>query len=64
MRRYPIYAILGESPTGPHDLENEYPRTIRIPLATFNRDDVPFTYPDSPLRPFADEQHWLSCTKR
>ena len=47
VRQHPVYAILGESPTGPHDLENEYARKIRIPLAAFHRDDVCFTYPDS-----------------
>jgi hypothetical protein len=46
-REHPIYAILGESPTGPHDLENEYARKIRIPLSVINRDDICFTYPDS-----------------
>jgi hypothetical protein len=46
-RDYPVYAILGDSPTGPHDLENEYAYKIRIPLMNFSRDDVCFTYPDS-----------------
>ena len=46
-RGHPVYAILGESPTGPHDLENEYAWKIRIPLADFSQDDVCFTYPDS-----------------
>jgi hypothetical protein len=46
-RRYPIYAILGESPTGPHDLENEYDYKIRIPLDIFPRGSASFTYPDS-----------------
>jgi hypothetical protein len=46
-RNNPMYAILGESPTGPHDLENEYAGKIRIPLAALSRDDVCFTYPDS-----------------
>jgi hypothetical protein len=47
LREYPIYAILGESPVGPHDLENEYSYKINIPLYDFSRDDVCFTYPDS-----------------
>lgn len=42
-----VYAILGESPTGPHDLENEYAWKIRIYLADFSRGDVCFTCPDS-----------------
>jgi hypothetical protein len=46
-REHPIYAILGESPIGPHDLENEYAYKIKIPLRMFTRDDVSFTYPDS-----------------
>lgn len=46
-RRHPIYAILGESPVGPHDLENEYAYKIRIPLNVFTEGDVSFTYPDS-----------------
>ena len=46
-RDYPIYAILGESPIGPHDLENEYAYKIRIPLRALTRDDACFTYPDS-----------------
>jgi hypothetical protein len=46
-RQYPIYAILGESPVGPHDLENEYSYRINVPLQSLSRDDVSFTYPDS-----------------
>lgn len=46
-RDYPIYAILGESPIGPHDLENEYIYKINIPLHEFTRNDISFTYPDS-----------------
>ncbi len=46
-REHPIYAILGESPIGPHDLENEYAHKLRIPLKSFLWDDVSFTYPDS-----------------
>jgi len=46
-RKHPIYAILGESPTDPHDLENEYAYKLRLPLDIFPRDEICFTYPDS-----------------
>ena len=46
-REWPIYAILGESPVGPHDLENEYFYKIKIPLEVFSENDISFTYPDS-----------------
>ena len=62
-RSYPVYAILGESPTGPHDLENEYAYKIRIPLADFSRADVCFTYPDSLYEVPLDDLGRL-CLKR
>jgi hypothetical protein len=46
-RLFPIYAILGESPSGPHDLENEYNFKIKIPMRLFSNEDISFTYPDS-----------------
>ena len=46
-RQYPIYMILGDSPVGPHDLNQEYDYRIRIPTKAFSADDVSFTYPDS-----------------
>jgi hypothetical protein len=46
-RKYPIYAILGESPIGPFDMENEYEQKIIIPVDQFNPEDISFTYPDS-----------------
>jgi hypothetical protein len=46
-RNYPIYAILGDSPIGPHDLENEYVYKIKLPLGIFLNDSICFTYPDS-----------------
>ncbi len=46
-RKHPIYMILGDSPTGPHDLHNEYDHKIILPLSIFKPEDVGFTYPDS-----------------
>jgi hypothetical protein len=62
-RQNPIYAILGESPTGPHDLENEYAYKIRIPLRDFSRNDVSFTYPDSLYEVPLEELHRLYLPK-
>lgn len=45
--QYPIYMILGDSPVGPHSLNQEYDFRIRIPIGAFSADDVSFTYPDS-----------------
>jgi hypothetical protein len=45
--KYPIYAILGESPCGEYDLENEYEYKIVVSLEIFNDTDISFTYPDS-----------------
>lgn len=39
--------ILGDSPTGPHDLRLEYPRCVTLPLSFFPRESTSFTYPDS-----------------
>lgn len=39
--------ILGDSPAGPHDLNQEYDYSMRIPIKAFSTDDVSFTYPDS-----------------
>jgi hypothetical protein len=39
--------ILGDSPTGPHDLHQEYDYKIIIPLDEFSAAEVSFTYPDS-----------------
>ncbi len=66
VREYPIYAILGESPVGPHDLENEYSYKINIPLREFSRDDISFTYPDSLYEVPLDDLHrlYLSRTER
>lgn len=46
-RKNPIYMILGDSPTGPHDLNNDYEQKIQLPLAIFKSDVISFTYPDS-----------------
>ena len=46
-REHPIYMILGDSPVGPHDMNQEYDYKILIPLEAFSADDVCFTYPDS-----------------
>jgi hypothetical protein len=46
-RQHPIYMILGDSPTGPHDLHLEYDYKIVIPISVFSPEDVSFTYPDS-----------------
>ncbi len=58
-RHYPIYAILGESPVGPHDLESEYSLKICIPLRDLSRDDVSFTYPDSLYEVALEDLHRL-----
>lgn len=47
IRKNPIYMILGNSPTGPHDLNNDYEQKIQLPLAIFKSDIISFTYPDS-----------------
>jgi len=47
IRQYPIYMILGDSPIGPHSLNDGYDYRIQIPLETFSTNDVSFTYPDS-----------------
>jgi hypothetical protein len=39
--------ILGDSPTGPHDLRLEYPHCVTLPLSFFPRESISFTYPDS-----------------
>lgn len=46
-RQYPIYMILGDSPVGPHSLNQEYDYRLRIPIKVFSAHDVSFTYPDS-----------------
>lgn len=46
-RQYPIYMILGDSPVGPHSLNQEYDYWIQIPIAVFSADEIGFTYPDS-----------------
>ena len=46
-RQYPIYMILGDSPTGPHSLDGEYDRKLVIPLSLFGPEDISYTYPDS-----------------
>ncbi len=46
-RTYPIYMILGDSPTGSHDLNKEYELKMTIPLSLFSSEDLSFTYPDS-----------------
>jgi hypothetical protein len=46
-RQHPIYMILGNSPTGPHDLHHDYAYKLIIPRDIFSADDVSFTYPDS-----------------
>lgn len=45
--KHPIYMLLGDSPTGPHDMHPEYPHSIKIPLTVFPSGSVSFTYPDS-----------------
>lgn len=47
IRKNPIYMILGDSPTGPHDLNNDYERKIQLPLGIFKSNVISFTYPDS-----------------
>ncbi len=47
VRQHPIYMILGDSPSGPHDLHQEYDYKIVIPLGEFAADEISFTYPDS-----------------
>ena len=47
IRKNPIYMILGDSPTGPHDLNNDYGQKTQLPLAIFKSDIISFTYPDS-----------------
>ena len=46
-RQYPIYMILGDSPTGAHDMNNEYDFKLKIPIEVFTAKDISFTYPDS-----------------
>lgn len=46
-RHHPIYMILGDSPTGPHDMTAGYDYLIRIPLSLFSAEEVSSTYPDS-----------------
>ena len=46
-RKWPIYAILGNSPSSIHSLENEYQYKLIMKLKDFGLDDVSFTYPDS-----------------
>jgi len=47
IRKNPIYMILGKSPTGPHDLNNDYEEKIELPLEIFKSNVISFTYPDS-----------------
>jgi len=47
IRKNPIYMILGDSPTGPHDLNNDYQGKIQLPLGIFKSNVISFTYPDS-----------------
>jgi len=47
VKTYPIYMILGNSPTGPHDLRLEYDYRVIIPLTAFPPEALSFTYPDS-----------------
>jgi hypothetical protein len=47
VRQHPIYMVLGDSPSGPHDLHLEYDYKILLPLASFSPYDLSFTYPDS-----------------
>lgn len=49
-RKYPIYMILGDSPSGPHNLDEDYDHALVIPLSVFEPEDVSFTYPDSLYR--------------
>jgi len=49
-RRYPIYMILGDSPSGPHSLDGEYDHKLVIPLSLFVPEGISFTYPDSLYR--------------
>lgn len=49
-REYPIYMILGDSPSGPHSLIDGYDRKLALPLSTFVPEEVSFTYPDSLYR--------------
>lgn len=46
-REHPVYMILGDSPTGPHDLAKEYACKLIVPLSVFSPLDISFTYPDS-----------------
>lgn len=62
-RQFPIYAILGESPIGPHDLENEYYFKIHIPIGIFTNEDISFTYPDSLYEVPLDDLHKLYLNK-
>lgn len=54
-RKTPIYMIVGDSPTGPHDLNEEYQHKIQIPIEIFDPDTISFTYPDSMYKINLDE---------
>ncbi|MCM1989110.1 hypothetical protein [Oceanirhabdus seepicola] len=47
IRKNPIYMILGDSPTGPHNLNTDYEVKVKLPLEIFKSDIISFTYPDS-----------------
>lgn len=54
-RKHPVYMILGDSPTGPHDLNREYDKKVLLPLSIFKPEVVSFSYPDSMFKIPLDE---------
>jgi len=52
---YPVYMILGDSPTGPHDMHNDFDYFMKIPLSIFPVETVSYTYPDSMYKVPLDE---------
>ncbi len=55
--------ILGDTPSGPHSLDEEYDHKLVLPLSLFSAEDVSFTYPDSLYKVPLDDLGRLNCDR-